>query len=105
MALDLTSSVCSTVNTTRHEKWTGRSRTFNLGNSASKDVLLNLSVLEASHDFVNDSLGELGLLALLGLLFKSDPAVQHRLKLGGDSDLLLLNEGLGLELGGFLDYL
>ena len=42
------------------------------------------------------------MLALLGLLFETDPAVENGLDLRGKSDLLLLDEGLGLELSGLL---
>ena len=46
----------------------GKGRTLNLGNSAGKDVLLRLLILEGSKDALNDGLGEVRLLALLLLL-------------------------------------
>ena len=79
-------------------------RTFNLSDSASQDILLNLLVFEVGHDLVDDSLGELSLLALLGCLFETDPAVKYRLELSSNSNLLLLDKGLGLDLSGLLHY-
>ena len=43
------------------------------------------------------------MLVLLGLLLITDPRVQNGLELGSQSDLLLEDEGLGLEFGGFLE--
>ena len=77
-------------------------RTFYLSDSASQNVLLNLLVFEVGHDLVDDSLGELSLLALLGCLFEADPAVKDGLDVSGERDLLLLDEGLRLEVGGLL---
>jgi hypothetical protein len=76
--------------------------TLNLGHSAGQKLLLGSLVLEVGKDLVDDSFCELSLLALLHLLFVADPAVEDGLDLRSDGNLLLLNEGLGLELGGFL---
>ena len=80
----------------------GKGRTLNLGNSAGKDVLLRLLILEGSKDALNDGLGEVRLLALLLLLLEADPAVEDGLDVSGERDLLLLDEGLRLEVGGLL---
>jgi len=76
--------------------------TFNLRNSTQEDVLLSLLILQGSNDLLHNGLGEVGLLALLDLLFVTDPAVEHRLELGSDGNFLLLDKVLGLEFGGFL---
>ena len=73
-------------------------RTLNLGNSASKDVLLRLLVAEALEHRVDDALDEISLLALLGLLLEANPAVEDGLDLARKRNLLALNEGLRLEL-------
>lgn len=81
---------------------TKRTRTLNLSNSAEQDVLLGLLVSEGLEDFVDNSLAQFSLLALLLLLLVSCPRVQDSLELGGDGDLLLQGERFGLELGGLL---
>ena len=63
---------------------------------------MRLLVAEALEHRVDDALDEISLLALLGLLLEADPAVEDGLDLGSDGNLLLLDEGLGLELGSFL---
>ena len=50
----------------------------------------------------DDGLNEVGLLALLGLLFETDPAIENGLNLRGKSDLLLLDEGLILKTSSLL---
>ena len=80
--------------------WEGR--TLDLGERGREDVLLRLVVAEALEDRVDDGLDELGLLALLGLLLEADPRVEDGLDLGGERDLLALDERLGLELRGLL---
>ena len=80
----------------------GKGRTLNLGNSAGKDVFLRLLILEGSKDALNDGLGEVRLLALLLLLLEADPAVEDGLDVSGERDLLLLDEGLRLQVGGLL---
>ena len=77
-------------------------RTLNLGDGGREDVLLRLVAAEALEDGVNDGLDELGLLALLRLLLEADPRVEDGLDLGGERDLLALDERLGLELRGLL---
>ena len=76
--------------------------TLNLGNSACKDVLLRLFVLDRLQHVLNDGFREGSLFVLLGLLFVADPGVQDGLELGSQSNLLLEDERLGLEFGGFL---
>ena len=77
--------------------------TFHLCNGAKKDFTLGLFILDRSKDLVDHGLGELSLLALLQLLFVTDPAVQNSFNFGRDGDLLLLNKGLCFQFCGFLD--
>ncbi len=83
-------------------KGTRKRRTLNLGDGGCEDVLLRLLVAEALEDGVDDRLDELGLLALLRLLLEADPRVEDGLDLGGERDLLALDERLGLKLRGLL---
>ena len=76
--------------------------TLNLGNGADKNILLGLLITNALENVVNDSLDEFSLLALLGLLFETDPAVENGLDLRGKSDLLFLDEGLVLKTSSLL---
>ena len=80
----------------------GKGRTLNLGNSAGKDVLLRLLILEGSEDALDDGLGEVRLLALLLLLLEADPAVEDGFDFVGESNFLALDEDFGFELGSFL---
>ena len=68
--------------------------TFYFGDGTQKDVLLSLLVFDARQHFFNDALGELHLLALLHLLLVPHPAVQDRLDLCSNDNLLLLDKGL-----------
>jgi len=76
--------------------------TLNLGNSACKDVLLRLFVLDRLQHVLDDGFREGSLLVLLGLLFITDPRVQDGFELRSKSNLLLENERIGLEFGSFL---
>ena len=78
------------------------SLTLDLSNGTDKDILLSLLITNALYDVINDSLDEFSLLALLGLLFETDPAVENGLDLRGKSDLLLLDEGLVLKTSSLL---
>jgi len=80
----------------------GLDESLNLSNCRGEELLLGGGVLERGVDLGNDGFCELGLLALLDGLLVADPGVKDRLDLGGDGDLLLLDEGLGLELGSLL---
>ena len=76
--------------------------TLNLSNGACKDVLLRLFVLDHLQHALNNGFCKGSLLILLGLLLITDPGVQNGLDLGSQSDLLLEDERIGLEFGGFL---
>lgn len=78
-------------------------RTLNVGNALLEDLLESLGVLELLLHLGDDALGELLLLALLHLALVADPRVKDGLGLGSEGGLLLKLEGLGLNLGGFLE--
>lgn len=78
------------------------SLTLNLGNGACKDVLLRLFILDHPQHALNDGFRESSLLALLGLLLITDPRVQNGLELGSYGNILLEDERLGFQSGGFL---
>jgi hypothetical protein len=59
-------------------------------------------VFEGGNDLLNDCLGEVGLLAFFDMLLVAHPAVENGLELGGESDLLELNEILCLKLSSLL---
>ena len=61
----------------------------------------NAPIAAEEHD---DALDEISLLALLGLLLEANPAVEDGLDLSRERDLLALDERLGLELRGLLQY-
>ena len=77
-------------------------RTINLRNRVLQDVSLSLLITKTLEHVVNNSLGELSLLALLLLLLVPHPAVKHGLELRREGDLLALNKGLRFELRGLL---
>lgn len=76
--------------------------TLDLGDSACKDVLLRLFVLDRLQYILDDGLREGSLLVLLGLLLITDPRVQNGFELGSQSNLLLEDKRLSLEFGSFL---
>ena len=78
--------------------------TLNLSNSTCKDVLLRLLVLDRLRHALNNGFCEGSLFVLLGLLLITDPRVQNGLEFGSQSNLLLEDERLGLEFGGFLGW-
>ena len=78
-------------------------RTLNVSDALLEDLLKGLRVLELLLHLGDDALSELLLLALLQLALVADPRVQDSLGLGSEGGLLLKLEGLGLDLGGFLD--
>lgn len=80
-----------------------RARTLDLGDALVEDLLERLGALELLLDLGDDARRELLLLALLDLALVPDPRVEDGLGLGGEGGLLLELEGLGLNLGGFLD--
>ena len=77
--------------------------TLDLDNSACKDVLLCLFVLNCLQHGLDNRFREGSLFVLLGLLLIADPRVQNGLELGSQSHLLLEDERLSLEFGGFLE--
>ena len=70
--------------------------TLNLSNSACKNILLRLFVLDRLQHVLDDGFREGSLLALLGLLFVTDPRVQNGFEFRSQSNLLLEDERLGL---------
>ena len=76
--------------------------TLDLGNSARKDILLRLFVLDRLQHVLDDGFREGSLLVFLCLLFISDPRVQNGFELRSQSNLLLEDERIRLEFGGFL---
>ena len=63
---------------------------------------MRLLVAEVLEHVLDNGLDEVGLLAFLGLLLETNPAVKDGLDLGRERDLLALDERLGLELRGLL---
>lgn len=76
--------------------------TFNFRDRAEENVPLSLLIFQASQNLLDNRLGQVRLFALLQLLLIANPAVQHRLNLRGESDLLLLDEDLRFKLSSFL---
>ena len=70
--------------------------------SIHEDFLLGLFVRKALKYRINYCFSELSLLALLSLLFETNPAVQDSLKFRGQSDALTLNESIRFEFCGLL---
>ena len=77
--------------------------TLDLSDALVKDLLERLGALELLLDLGDDARRELLLLALLHLALVTNPRVEDGLGLGSEGGLLLELEGLGLNLGGFLD--
>jgi len=76
--------------------------TLNLDDGACEDVLLRPFVLDRLQHALDNGFCKGRLLVLLGLLLITDPRVQNGLELGSQSNLLLEDERIGLEFGGFL---
>lgn len=77
---------------------------LNVLNRLLENLLLELGVLEVLLNLGDDRLGQQLLLSLSDRSLVSDPRVKNRLGLGGEDNLLLGLEHLGLELDGLLGH-